>query len=111
VTPDWQRAVSASDDNTLKVWELGSGRELRTLTGHAGSVLAAVTQDGQRAVSASWDDTVKLWNLETGKVLATFTCDATVHCCALSDFLKLIVAGDEVGHLHFLRLEELKPKS
>ena len=29
-----QRAVSASDDNTLKVWDLESGRELRTLAGH-----------------------------------------------------------------------------
>src|SRR5262245_10593233 len=36
VTPDGQRAVSASDDNTLKVWELSSGRELHTLSGHAG---------------------------------------------------------------------------
>jgi WD40 repeat protein len=35
VTPDGKRAVSASLDKTLKVWELGSGRELRTLTGHS----------------------------------------------------------------------------
>ena len=34
VTPDGQRAVSASDDKTLKVWDLDSGRELRTLAGH-----------------------------------------------------------------------------
>ena len=54
VTPDGQRAVSASDDKTLKVWDLGSGRELRTLTGHSGGVRAvAVTPDGQRAISAS----------------------------------------------------------
>ena len=54
VTPDGQRAVSASGDNTLKVWDLASGRELRTLTGHTDSVRAvAVTPDGQRAVSAS----------------------------------------------------------
>ena len=31
VTADGQRAVSASEDKTLKVWELDSGRELRTL--------------------------------------------------------------------------------
>jgi len=35
VTPDGQRAVSASDDRTLKVWDLASGRELRTLSGHS----------------------------------------------------------------------------
>ena len=40
VTPDGQRAVSASWDKTLKVWDLESGRELRTLTGHTGAVTA-----------------------------------------------------------------------
>jgi WD40 repeat protein len=70
----------------------------------------AVTPDGQRAVSASADNTVKLWDLESGCVLAAFTCDAAARCCTLSDGGELIVAGDAGGHLHFLRLEEPKPK-
>jgi len=111
VTPDGQRAVSASDDQTLKVWDLASGRELRTLTGHTGSVHGvAVTADGYRAVSASYDNTVKVWDLEAGEVLAMFTCDGAALCCAFSDALQLIVAGDAGGHLHFLRLEEPNPK-
>ena len=69
-----------------------------------------MTPDGQRAVSASEDNTVKVWDLETGEVLATFTCDSAAYCCAFSDALKLIVAGDAGGHLHFLRLEEPKAK-
>jgi len=32
VTPDGQYAVSASDDKTLKVWDLGRGSELATLS-------------------------------------------------------------------------------
>src|SRR5215469_6914152 len=111
VTPDGQRAVSASRDNTLKVWELGSGRELRTFTGHTNFVTAvAVTPDGLRAVSASEDQALKVWELETGKVLATFTCDSLVLSCAFSAAPKLIIAGDAGGHVHFLRLEEPKPK-
>lgn len=71
---------------------------MRTLNGHSSIVTAvAVTPDGQRAVSASVDHTVKAWNLEAGEVLATFTCDSAVRCCAFSDALKLIVAGDEGG--------------
>jgi len=54
VTPDGQRAVSASGDRTLRVWNLANGHELRTLTGHTSHVSAvAVTPDGQRAVSGS----------------------------------------------------------
>ena len=67
-------AVSASDDKTLKVWELGSGRELRTLTGHTDMVKAvAVTPDGRCAVSASEDKTLKVWELGSGRELRTLT--------------------------------------
>ena len=72
VTADGKRAVSASADNTLKVWDLETGRALRTLEGHSASVYGvAVTADGKRAVSASWDKTLKVWDLETGRALRT----------------------------------------
>ena len=35
VTPDGKRAVSASDDKTLKVWDLATGAVLHTLEGHS----------------------------------------------------------------------------
>ena len=53
---------------------------------------------------------MKVWDLQTGECLTTFTCDSTAHCCAWSDALKLIVAGDSGGHVHFLKLEEPKKR-
>ena len=48
-----KRALSASLDHTLKLWNLESGAELRTLSGHAHTVKAvAVFAGGQRALSA-----------------------------------------------------------
>src|SRR5271165_3743557 len=112
VSGDGRLAVSASEDKTLKVWEVESGRELRTLQGHTDYVLGVtLSEDGRLAVSASRDHTLKVWDLETGEDLVPFTCDGGVDCCAFSDALKLIVAGDAGGHLHFLRLEEPKPKN
>jgi WD40 repeat protein len=72
VTADGKRAVSASQDRTLKVWDLDSGRALRTLEGHSNYVSGvAVTPDGKRAVSASQDDTLKVWDLDNGRELRT----------------------------------------
>ena len=54
------------------MWDLESGRELRTLEGHSASVYGvAVTPDGRRAVSASEDNTLKVWDLESGRELRT----------------------------------------
>ena len=67
VTPDGRRAVSASGDKTLKVWDLASGRALRTLAATPTRVSAvAVTPDGRHAVSASEDKTLKVWDLGAG---------------------------------------------
>ena len=86
VTPDGKRAVSASWDHTLKVWDLETGREMRTLEGHSGWVAGvAVTPDGKRAVSASVDGTLKLWDLETGRALRTLEGHSdSVRCVAVT---------------------------
>ncbi|MEH2137021.1 MAG: hypothetical protein V7K42_10185 [Nostoc sp.] len=39
MAPDGKTAVSASYDNTLKQWDLETGKEISTLTGHNSSVL------------------------------------------------------------------------
>jgi WD40 repeat protein len=72
VYAEGRRAISASDDHTLKLWDLETGAELRTLAGHGGGFTAvAVYAEGRRAISASDDRTLKLWDLETGTELRT----------------------------------------
>jgi WD40 repeat protein len=106
VSPDGRRAVSASYEPTLKVWDLETVRELRTLKGHSFYVFGvAVSPDGQRAVSASDDKTLKVWELDTGALIATFTCDdGTKSCSFIGD--DKIIAGDVGGRVLFLGLEE-----
>ncbi|MBZ5520925.1 MAG: TIR domain-containing protein [Acidobacteriia bacterium] len=70
VRADGRLAISASDDNTLKVWDLDSGHELLTLQGHSDRVNGvAISADGRLAVSASSDNTLKVWDLVSGREL------------------------------------------
>ena len=55
-------------------WNLGSGRLLRTLTGHsAGVESVAISPNGQLLASGSRDDTIEIWNLGSGRLLRTLT--------------------------------------
>ena len=64
------RVVTASSDNTAKIWDSLSGQLLATLQGHRNSVGSAVfSPDGSRIVTASQDRTAKVWEVATGRLL------------------------------------------
>jgi len=106
IAPDGKTAISASYDKTLKIWDTETGSELKTLTGHSNSVYAvAIAPDGKTAISASWDKTLKIWDLLTGKEVASFSGEHEFNCCAIAPDGVTVVAGDNSGRVHFLRLE------
>jgi len=52
ISPDGRYAISGSDDNTIKVWDIQKGEEIRTLKGHTGSVFSvSISPDGRYAIS------------------------------------------------------------
>jgi WD40 repeat protein len=80
----------------VKVWELESGRLLRSLEGHTDWVNAvAVSPDGRFIVSGSSDDrTVKVWELESGRLLRSLEGHTDwVWAVAVSPDGRFIVSG------------------
>jgi len=59
-----ERMVSASDDRTVRVWDLRTGKLRQTLRGHTAAVISlAISPDGRRAVSGSKNE-LKFWELK-----------------------------------------------
>jgi WD40 repeat protein len=71
-SPDGKTLASASWDHTVRLWDVGTGKELNTLNGHQALVNSvSFSPDGKTLASASYDNTVKLWDVVTGKELRT----------------------------------------
>ena len=79
------RAVSASIDGTLRVWDLATGETLNILEGHTGGVRGvAMDADATRAISCSHDRTVRVWDIPNGLCLDEWQVPQVVVSVALS---------------------------
>ena len=95
-SPDGKRLASASGDQTVKVWDAETGKEMHTLKGHTNRVNSVCfSPDGKQIVSASDDQTVKVWDAETGKEMHTLKGHASsvLSVCCSPDGKQLVSAS------------------
>ncbi len=73
LSPDCNIALSGSWDNTLRLWDVQTGKCLRNFKGHTDCVNSIfLSPDCRFVLSGSWDKTLKLWEVQTGKCLKNF---------------------------------------
>ncbi|KAL6265632.1 hypothetical protein P5V15_002426 [Pogonomyrmex californicus] len=96
--------VTASVDDSVKVWELRDGalKFKHKLTGHSlGVVSVAVSSDGLKCASSSLDSSLKLWDLQSGdKLLSTEVGPVDIWTLVFSPDDKFIVSGSHAGKIH-----------
>ncbi len=106
-SPDGNRLVTASTDNTAKIWDRKTGALLASLQGHARRVEdISFSPDGKKLATASTDNTAKIWDSQTGALLSTLKCHPNFLQRVLwsSDGRKLIAASDSIFDFGSIRV-------
>ena len=96
--PNSYLLASGSNDNTIRIWDVGDRdnlRHVRTLRGHTGAVYSvAWSPDGRTLASASHDGTVRLWNPNNGINFAVLRGHTeSVRCVAWSPDGRILASG------------------
>ncbi|MBD1809470.1 DnaJ domain-containing protein [Microcoleus sp. FACHB-SPT15] len=73
ISPDGQTLASGSDDRTVNLWNLKTGKQIFTFFGQAGEVHAvAISPDGQMLVTGGFDNKITSWQLNTKALFRSF---------------------------------------
>ena len=69
-TPDNKYLLTGSRDKTIKLWEVATGREVKSYKSHLHTVNGLdISRNGKMFVSSSADKTAKVWEIESGELL------------------------------------------
>jgi WD40 repeat protein len=73
-SPDGKLFLTASNDNTARIYDVATGKELQILIGHKGEIKSALfSRDGKLAITASWDNTSRIFQVISGQQLQLFS--------------------------------------
>jgi uncharacterized caspase-like protein/Tol biopolymer transport system component len=100
-SPDGAWLASAGGDQTIRLWEPATGRELKVLRGHMGPVRALrFSPDSRILASGSADTTIRLWDLASGKESRSLNARfGTIHSLAFSPDARLLASGGSDGSI------------
>ncbi len=95
ISPDSNYVATGSRDKSAKLWELASGREVRSFLGHEASVNSIdFSRDGKYLITSSGDKSVRIWETSTGKEIFKLEPDnERLTDVALSNDDKFFVTG------------------
>jgi WD40 repeat protein len=100
LSPDGKYALSGSSDNTMRLWDLKTFKEVQIFKGHTKQVWdVAFVPGGRRVLSASWDATVKLWDIGNAKDVHTFSHPLDVNGVTVSKDGRLMLTSSDDKHM------------
>jgi serine/threonine protein kinase len=108
--PGGDRVVTAIEDGSVRLWDIGQQKVVRSFDAHRGIVWMIQYHPTRPLVATSGDDgMVKLWDAESLELLQEWNAHSSVRKIAFSPDGSRIVAGDRDGVIHIWHIDSGRP--
>jgi len=89
--------ASGSEDNTIKLWSMPDGVNIKSVEAHDGNVNSVIcSPDCATLFSGSWDKTIKLWNISDGRLERVINAhDSSINCVLTAAEGSLIISASD----------------
>ena len=102
-------AISASDDRSIRLWDLNSSKRNKVLNGHVDEVLCAnMDANIKWGISSSLDNTVRIWDLATGRCITSFQIGLFRSVFMSPDGTKALLSNSDRERFYYLNLSTLR---
>jgi WD40 repeat protein len=94
-SPDGKTLASSSDDGTIRLWDIATGRPIGSpLTGHTDAVYSvAFSPDGKTLASGSDDHTIRLWDVAYTEDIGTYLCGSAGRSLTHEEWTRWVPPG------------------
>jgi WD40 repeat protein len=112
LSPAGRLGASASEDKSVRLWDVTTGQQVRALWGHTGRVLSVgFDPSGVLLLSGSSDNSIRLWETASGRHLGTLQGHkGEVRSVTFMPNLKWVVSGGYDGKVILWDLAKMKER-
>jgi WD40 repeat protein len=97
-SPDEKTLASGSKDNKVRLWNVETGVNTKTLVGHSDYVNSVCFSPDGKTLASGGND-IRLWNVETGENTKTLKGNNSVYSVCFSPDGKTVASADWTVHL------------
>jgi WD40 repeat protein len=106
VSDDGRFLASAGNNKVIKIWEIATTQEYRTISGTAGrTVQLSFSQDNIHLAGTTTNDELNVWNVLTGEEVFEAGCSGNTRGLEFFDEGKKLAFIDDDGHPAVLNIE------
>ena len=109
LSPKGDQAITTSTDQTARLWDLATGRQLRQYDGHTGPIFClALSKNGRLLATGAQDNTIRLWDVpQSSPIIKIPAHTSAALALSISSDNRNLISADAEGNVRLIEISQI----